>query len=604
MPVTVDGFVLLEAAGVTLPEQARQIRLPERRHTLGRTFPSDAQHFHQLDLLSASGTGLPWHTVYYLPGLQRVDLTACNIAHCSDLDEAADLVEQDSEQMPCEPAIPQQLWRVVLNHNPLTAGGPAVQALTRCPALRELHLAGCDLRDLPDLSSCAQLQLLHVDDNPLSDSALWPAAASAPRLLALHANGTRVMHGPAEAAGKCLQLSQVQVNGTLIHHEESVMALAAFAPALASVQLVDTPAGASIADWLRAAAAAASQGQSWTEVRQLCAQPRFVAVQTLVRSATHAASQSGDPFLARAGVVSTPRSRAAALARAGGLMAASTAAAVRGLTTRIARDAAGNQRTLQLIVQHPPQVALPTASAPRAAAPTSSAGGAASRPASQARATARGLSHASNAVGAQAVSHGTAVGMLRGAPRVRAAALAHSALLQNAARYVMVRVDKQGVNVRPNRTLHSAASSTGMPAPARGMATRPAASAGHPLHGSVTDAAIAAAHASVSEDLQRKLEGYARLRALHSNVPAGVHSVASPIVPLLSPASPDNTASITGDASLVIRDAVPSKGKLTTSVTLLRRAVQSRSVPRTGAQDANWIAGIPADSRSTVRIGR
>lgn len=162
--VTLDGFILLEASGVSVPEDSRQAALVDRK--LSSVLEEDLFFFTGLVFLDVSENQLELKPFGAIPRLKELRL-ACN--NIQKIDEILGF---------------EKLLVLDLSYNKLTVR--SVQALEQMPRLRELDLSGNSLRGLPlELYRLSALEKLILDNNKIDDNSVFSILCTLPSLRTL-----------------------------------------------------------------------------------------------------------------------------------------------------------------------------------------------------------------------------------------------------------------------------------------------------------------------------------------------------------------------------------------------------------------------------------
>jgi len=162
---TLDGFALLQATGMTLPDDGRTITLPERNFKA--VVGEDLTFFTGLVYLDLSENFLPLEPFGVLPALEELRL-ACNNIH-----EIGDIPPNQGHF--------ERLLRLDLSYNSLTLR--SVQVLDAMPSLVELDLCGNNLRGLPlDMFRFPCLEKLLLEHNKIDDNGVFVTLCCMKRL--------------------------------------------------------------------------------------------------------------------------------------------------------------------------------------------------------------------------------------------------------------------------------------------------------------------------------------------------------------------------------------------------------------------------------------
>lgn len=158
-----DGFSLLESAGLALPDDAVFAVLSDRRFT--GVAEEDLVFFAELLYLDASENFLQLASFANLPRLQELRL-ACNDIRDIQYGALADRFAS--------------LQCLDLSYNSLTSA--SVLSLECLPCLRELNLCGNQLSELPDMDHFCQLERLVLENNKFEGGAVFQSLCGAPNL--------------------------------------------------------------------------------------------------------------------------------------------------------------------------------------------------------------------------------------------------------------------------------------------------------------------------------------------------------------------------------------------------------------------------------------
>lgn len=162
--VTLDGFLLLESAGMALPEDARQAQLADR--SLGHVVEDDFEFFTGLIVVDVSENFLQLSPFGSLPRLKELRIACNNIQTIDELYGFDHLSYLD------------------LSYNRLTLR--SVQSLDVLPSLRDLDLSGNNLRGLPvEMYRFRCLERLVIDNNKIDDINVFAILCTIPNLRVL-----------------------------------------------------------------------------------------------------------------------------------------------------------------------------------------------------------------------------------------------------------------------------------------------------------------------------------------------------------------------------------------------------------------------------------
>ncbi len=156
-----NGFMLLDASGVGLPEDSMAAALVEKG--LVDVNEEDMQFFTGLEYLDVSENNLNIAAFQNLSSLVELRLACNNIFNIGDLYGF------------------ESLQRLDLSYNKLTV--ISVQALQSLPNLRELDLCGNDIKGLPiDMFRFASLEKILLEHNKIDDNNVFAILSSIPKL--------------------------------------------------------------------------------------------------------------------------------------------------------------------------------------------------------------------------------------------------------------------------------------------------------------------------------------------------------------------------------------------------------------------------------------
>jgi Leucine-rich repeat (LRR) protein len=167
---SLDGFVLLEAAGMTLPDDVIYAVLSGKR--LMNVVEEDLVFFSNLLYLDLSENSVSLEHFKNLPNLMELRLS-CNFIR--------DIMLIDID--PCF----NNLLSLDLSYNNITRG--SIESLVKLPRLKELDLSGNKLT-VDDIPTCMEefqsLEKLVLESNKLDAATLFDKLSTAPNLRDLH----------------------------------------------------------------------------------------------------------------------------------------------------------------------------------------------------------------------------------------------------------------------------------------------------------------------------------------------------------------------------------------------------------------------------------
>ncbi len=162
---TLDGFLMLEAAAVDDPDDARRVVLEGCQ--IRSAQPEDLAYFGKLTHLDLGDNALPLASLAHLPALRELHLDCNGLVHA----------EVPTGGFPA-------LEVLNLAFNGLSA--PSIRVLASLPRLRHLDISHNGLEALPDdWSRFASLERLDASHNQLADGRVLEALWKAPRLVQL-----------------------------------------------------------------------------------------------------------------------------------------------------------------------------------------------------------------------------------------------------------------------------------------------------------------------------------------------------------------------------------------------------------------------------------
>eukprot|EP01031_Cornospumella_fuschlensis_P043354 gene43354-52995_t len=156
-----DGFYLLEKAGIHFPEDLQAITLCDKN--LATVVDDDLTYFTELLYVDVSENRLPLYPFGALPKLRELRLT-CN--HIVDLGELYGF---------------SQLLYLDLSYNSLHPD--TVNEIMALPVLKELDLSGNNLKTLPpDLSGFGALEKIILEYNKIDDNGVFMSLSTIPQI--------------------------------------------------------------------------------------------------------------------------------------------------------------------------------------------------------------------------------------------------------------------------------------------------------------------------------------------------------------------------------------------------------------------------------------
>ena len=160
-----DGFYLLEVAGMSFPEELQQIILSDRK--LRTVLEEDLTYFTELLFVDVSENQLPFASFGALPQLRELRIACNHIA----------MIQDDLYGF-------QQLMFLDLSYNELSLD--SIYALASLPMLKELDLSGNNLKSLPpDMSVFRTLDKIILQYNKFDNNEMFLTLASIPNLRCL-----------------------------------------------------------------------------------------------------------------------------------------------------------------------------------------------------------------------------------------------------------------------------------------------------------------------------------------------------------------------------------------------------------------------------------
>jgi hypothetical protein len=199
-----DGFMLLEACHVELPDEAR--RADVNGKDIGDVAKEDLQYFTNLAYLDAGDNRVPFDALGEFPVLRELHVQ-CN------------LLQQIS------PVVGFKMLEILnLSYNALLPS--SVAELAAMPKLRELDLTCNGLEELPSMTEFASLEVLILERNRFGNEVV-STLASMPKLKVLNAGFNYVSAMPAhletEPGFRCLE--ELNLSNNYIAAEEDIFPL-------------------------------------------------------------------------------------------------------------------------------------------------------------------------------------------------------------------------------------------------------------------------------------------------------------------------------------------------------------------------------------------
>lgn len=157
-----DGFYMLESAGMSFPEELQQIIISDRK--LRTIVEEDLTYFTELLFVDVSENHLPFESFGAIPNLRELRITCNRISSISD-----ELFGFD------------QLMFLDISYNSLSMD--SIYALASLPLLKELDLSGNSLKSLPpDMSVFRTLEKLILEYNKFDNNDIFVVLGSIPNL--------------------------------------------------------------------------------------------------------------------------------------------------------------------------------------------------------------------------------------------------------------------------------------------------------------------------------------------------------------------------------------------------------------------------------------
>jgi Leucine-rich repeat (LRR) protein len=217
-----DGFLLLEAAGLGFPEEVEQINLSDRH--LKTVIEEDLTYFNELLYMDISENQLPFLSFGALPKLRELRM-ACNFIS---------VIEDDIYGF-------NHLMFLDLSYNQLTVD--SILALSALPKLKELDLSGNNLKTLPpELSTFQSLDKLLLQYNKLDNNDLFITLTTIPNLRSLDVSHNYFSKFPSEISSHDLFrfLDTLDISFNYFSREENIEPLI-YLPRLLTVMLYGNP---------------------------------------------------------------------------------------------------------------------------------------------------------------------------------------------------------------------------------------------------------------------------------------------------------------------------------------------------------------------------
>ncbi len=218
----IDGFMLLDVAGLGFPEEVEQIILSDRK--LKTVVEEDLTYFTELLYVDVSENQLPFLSFGALPKLRELRM-ACNFIS---------VIEDDIYGF-------SQLMFLDLSYNQLTVD--SIVALSTIPLLKELDLSGNNLKTLPpDFSTFQSLDRLILQYNKFDNNDLFLTIASIPNLRSLDVSNNYFSKLPQEICDKdrFQFVDNLDISFNYFSREESIEPLI-YLPRLLTVMLYGNP---------------------------------------------------------------------------------------------------------------------------------------------------------------------------------------------------------------------------------------------------------------------------------------------------------------------------------------------------------------------------
>lgn len=217
-----DGFMLLESAGLGFPEEVEQINISD--HRLTSVVEEDLTYFTELLYMDVSENQLPFMSFGALPKLRELRM-ACNFIS---------VIEDDLYGF-------NQLMFLDLSYNQLTVD--SILALSTLPILKELDLSGNNLKTLPpDFSTFQSLDKLLLQYNKLDNNDIFISLASIPNLRTLDVSHNYFSKFPTESCSgdRFRFLDTLDISFNYFSREESIEPLIRL-PRLLTIMLYGNP---------------------------------------------------------------------------------------------------------------------------------------------------------------------------------------------------------------------------------------------------------------------------------------------------------------------------------------------------------------------------
>ena len=221
LKIGLDGFFLLESAGMSLPDDVRQVGIPDR--SLSGVVEEDFQFFTGLIALDVSENYLELAPFGSLPRLKELRIACNSIQKIEELYGFDYLVYLD------------------LSYNKLTVR--SVQSLDVLHNLKDLDLSGNNLRGLPkEMYRFRMLERLVIDNNKMDDNIVFSILCTVPNLRLLSAAHNYLWRFPLECCsdGYFRVLSTLDISFNYFGSEGDVQPIADL-PRLTTVMLYGNP---------------------------------------------------------------------------------------------------------------------------------------------------------------------------------------------------------------------------------------------------------------------------------------------------------------------------------------------------------------------------
>lgn len=219
--IVLDGFFLLESAGMSLPDDVRQVSVPDR--SLSGVVEEDFQFFTGLIALDVSENSFELAPFGSLPRLKELRIACNSIQRIEELYGFDYLVYLD------------------LSYNKLTVR--SVQSLDVLHNLKDLDLSGNNLRGLPkEMYRFRMLERLVIDNNKMDDNIVFSILCTVPNLRLLSAAHNYLWRFPLECCsdGYFRMLTTLDISFNYFGSEGDVQPIVDL-PRLTTVMLYGNP---------------------------------------------------------------------------------------------------------------------------------------------------------------------------------------------------------------------------------------------------------------------------------------------------------------------------------------------------------------------------